>query len=353
MCQTVQPEFIDEIRLHPAALRDFVRGSKGETQLEEKISAMMAGISSPRFVFTGMGSSLFASELAATYLRHRGCEVAAVDSYELMRYDARFFTENTVVIAISQSGGSPEVLDLLAQLPETVKVIGVTNYPASALYRATEMTALIYAGPEYRTATKTYTNTLAAVMILANRLVGDRAEVERLWDEMLRCADTMDALLAREGLGAQVADFFEGATFVPFVGSGFSYTSACQSEIVTEEAAKLSCSRFSSAEFIHGPIELINEGMHVMIYDFDPLSRPKCDDVRGSVLAYGGKVFLVTNRTDVQPQPNQTVCVIPHDDPLTSILVDILPMELGVDEYNRRRGILAGHLHRVVKRIAL
>lgn len=311
MCNTVQTEFIDEIRLHPAALRDFVRQSREETVLEAQIDAMMAGISHPRFVFTGMGSSLFASEMAATYLRHRGCEVAAADSYELLRYDARFFTENTVVIAISQSGGSPEVLELLAQLPEHVHVIGVTNYPASALYQATEMTALIYAGPEYRTATKTYTNTLAAVMILANRLLGDRAENEKLWNAMLRCADTMEELLSREGLGAAVADFFTDATFVPFVGSGFSYTSACQSEIVTEEAAKLSCSRFTAAEFIHGPIELINEGMHVMIYDFDPLTRSKCDDVRGSVLSYGGKVLLVTNRTHVEAHPNQTVCLIP------------------------------------------
>jgi len=78
----------------------------------------------------------------------------------------------------------------------------------------------------------------------------------------------------------------------------------------------------------------------------------KCDDVRNNVLLYGGKVVLVTNRTDIREQDNQMVCYIDYEDPLTGLLLEIIPLELGIDCLCTSRGVAAGQLSRVVKRMA-
>lgn len=345
--------FWDEISQQPAALRRFVEHAFAEENLQRSLERLVQEHANPYIILTGMGSSLFACYVTMKFLQNRGYRACTIESFELQSKEAGFFTSDIIIVAVSQSGESPEVLELLEKLPTSIPVISVTNYPNSHLHTMTELSCEIYAGTEYLTSTKSYTNTLAAMLLLAHRLAGsDADELRRLRHSFMGCADKMAALIADERLGERMACFIADIEFLICIGSGYSYTTACHSEIVAEEAGKFYSSRFTSAQFIHGPIELIRPGFGVLVYDFDRRYSAKCDEVRTNVLQYGGKVLLITNRTDVAGQENQLVCHIGHEDPATATLLEIIPLELGIDCLCNSRGVAAGQLSRVVKRIA-
>lgn len=194
---------------------------------------------------------------------------------------------------------------------------------------------------------------VAAILLLAYRLAGYSQETIRiLRDRMMLCADKMETILAKTEDGDRISDFIKDIKFLVFVASGHSYTTACHSEIVAEEAGDFHASCFTPAQFIHGPIELIHEDFGTVVYDFDRKYSSKCDDVRASVLRYGGKVLIITNRKDISTCDNQMVYRIDHEDPETSLLLEILPLELAIDSLCNTRGIAAGNITRVVKRMA-
>ena len=344
--------FMDEVRQQPVVLRQFIDQAYSEKELQHTLEKLLRDKKHPYIIFTGMGSSLFACYIAMKFLQRKGIQALTVEALELQKKPESFFSEDMVVVAVSQSGESPEVIDLLKTLPPKVMAIAVTNYPKSQLYRMTKLSFQIYAGTEYFTSTKTYTNTLAAMLLLAYRIAGcSEEECEQLRSQMEQCSIKMEKMIEDENLGKEVAAFISDIKFLICIGSGYSYTSACHSEIVAEEAGKFYSSRYTPAQFIHGPIELIQPGFGTIIYDFDAQYHAKCDDVRANVLRYGGKVLLITNRSDVAQQENQMVCVIEHEDPITSILLEIIPLELGIDSLCKERGVATGHLSRVVKRI--
>lgn len=345
--------FRDEMCQQPKVLRRFVKEAFAEEGFAKALTALMKGKENPHVVFTGMGSSLFVCYIAMNILLDRGIMASAIESYELNAKDNSFFKENMILVAVSQSGESPEVIELLEKLPKTVPVIGITNYPKSRLYTMAPMAGQIYAGTEYLTSTKSYTNSVAALLLLAYRMAGySQEEIRSLCDRMAACADKMEKILEREEDGDKLAAFMKDIQFLVFVASGHSYTTACHSELVAEEAGKFHSSCFTPAQFIHGPIELIYQNFGTVVYDFDGKYSGKCDDVRASVLAYGGKVLVITNREDIQDHENQMVYYIDHKDPETALLLDVLPLELAVDSLCKSRGEAAGNITRVVKRMA-
>lgn len=350
--EKIQISFMDEIREQPDALRRFVEYAFGEEELQHALDRLVKPRKNLHVVLTGMGSSLFVCYIAMKFLRDRGILASVVESYELQKMEEQFFSDGIIVIAVSQSGESPEVLELIKKMPKEVPVIGVSNYFNSHLCENVAVTGGIYAGMEYRTSTKSYTNSLAAMILLAHRILGySGEEFLSLSRRLEQCADKMEGLIGNEKIGKDIAEFICDIEFLIFIGSGYSYTTASHSEIVAEEAGKFHSSRFTPAQFIHGPIELIGEKFGVVVYDFDRHYSSKCDCVRENVLKYGGKVMLITNRVDVEMQENQMVCVVEHEDPVTATLLEIIPLELGINSLCENRGVAAGCLTRVVKRM--
>jgi len=193
---------------------------------------------------------------------------------------------------------------------------------------------------------------LAALLLLAYRMVGTAEDLCALETKIQDCADKMELMIEEKQTGDTIAGFIKDIEFLVFVGSGYSYTSACHGEIVAEEVAKYHATVFSPAQFIHGPIEMISDTFGVVVFDFERDYSSKCDEVRNSVLKYGGKVLLITNRNDVEEEERQMIVPIKHDDPETSILLEVIPLELALNSLCNSRGVKAGRITRVVKRMA-
>jgi glucosamine--fructose-6-phosphate aminotransferase (isomerizing) len=135
-------------------------------QSREDLNDFTKGLSATRYqsiVLTGMGNSFHI--LTPLYLKliELGFSVLLAETSELIHFMPRLLGNRTVLIVVSQSGRSGEIVRLLSMKGEGATILGVTNDPASPLAMESDVVALIQAGPEASVACKTTTASLAAL----------------------------------------------------------------------------------------------------------------------------------------------------------------------------------------------
>ena len=304
-------------------------------------------------IFSGMGSSLFAGHYAAMFLREHGVKATAMESYELQSHGGVLLDEKKLLVAISQSGESEELVDLVQSGVHKGKLVVVTNYDQSTLSNYGDVKLLIHAGKELTTATKSYTNTLAAVIGLAAALCGKYTELTPVFNENInKLASVIDDFIYKRSDEIEsIGNMLMNAKWVPLVASGASYVTASHAELVLEEAAKIYCSRFTLGQFIHGPIETIDENLCAIVFDFNPAMRDRVDRVLSACSRFNGSAVLFTNRSDdfSALYNGVTAVKIEIDDPYFAVIAEIVPIELSVNYAGFKKGLTPGILTRVRK----
>lgn len=339
--------FYSEIMEQPEAARRLLAafGSSEYRMETEKLLQMVKKAAPAQFVFTGMGSSLFVSYIAASILRRAGISAVSLEAREAISFDRPIIQENTILVAISQSGNSLETVEFCELYKDFPNLVTVTNLKTSNLHKYGTVRFTLEAGPEKHTATKSYTNTVLAILYMAYVLVG--RDLENLYADVEKMAGTMETLLS-EPVG-DLVDFWEGSSFTALVGSGVSYCTVSHASLVLMEAAHINAAYYTVGQFIHGPIEIIDEHFCTILFDFEPEVRRDLDRVADLTLQYGGKVLLLTNRTDVQSRENLRIISMDCPNPMLSPMADILPIELMTLEIGIRAGLHPGDLYRVHK----
>jgi glutamine---fructose-6-phosphate transaminase (isomerizing) len=175
-------------------------------------------------------------------------------------YEAPIDYTDCLVVAISQSGESTDTNLVLERARASgAMTVGITNEKDSTLARLAEHTFLVRAGKEKSVAaTKTYTGQILIFYLIACALGAKiaRADLERI-PELAQ-----DAL----GLEQQVADLSERYRFMRqavVVGRGLNYANAFEWALKMMETCYVVAERFSSADFMHGPIALVEQGFPV------------------------------------------------------------------------------------------
>ena len=193
------PDFLSkEVAEQPAALRRLITAGQGD--IETLADAIKA---TPKVIVTGCGTAGNAA-LAATYLFDEICgrAVTMIPASEF-RYRSRTVDSESLVIALSQSGETVDVLDAMAVARQRgTKLAAIVNTPMSTLDRTVDTRVLLRAGPEQCVlATKSYTAMLAT-LLLAAHAADDR------WSDganfVLQAAEAIEQLLlngSRERIG--------------------------------------------------------------------------------------------------------------------------------------------------------
>jgi glutamine---fructose-6-phosphate transaminase (isomerizing) len=177
--------------------------------------------------------------------------------------------EHALVIGISQSGRSPDVVGILdAARDQGAPTVAITNDPTSALARAADHVLDISAGPERATAaTKTYTMSLLAVAMLVAAIdggtgfAGDRATRMAALDAL---PEVMARALATEPDVRTVAEGRAGLDRCIVLGRGFEYATAREWALKLKELAQIAADPYSAADFQHGPLALVEPGYPVL-----------------------------------------------------------------------------------------
>jgi len=189
--------------------------------------------------------------------------LAAPSILSLYGVEPRF--GRALVIGISQSGSSPDVVGIVAAgRRQGVPTLAITNDPTSALAEAAEFVVDLAAGPERAVAaTKTYTTSLIAVARLSMALSGPNGDsgAEAALDAV---PDAIEAALAAEPEVQAIAAGMATADRLVVLGRGYEYATAREWALKLKELAQVFADPYSAADFLHGPIALVQAGVPVL-----------------------------------------------------------------------------------------
>ncbi|HEV8546226.1 MAG TPA: SIS domain-containing protein [Candidatus Limnocylindrales bacterium] len=174
--------------------------------------------------------------------------------------------ERALVIGISQSGRSPDIVDSIAAARrQGAPTIAITNEPDSELAAAAEDVIDLGAGPELAVAaTKTYTSQLLAVATLVSALEARITEGAARGGALEAVPDALRAALKSEPQAEAVARHLASRDRVIVVGRGFEYATAREFALKLKELARVSADPYSTADFLHGPLALVEPGFPVI-----------------------------------------------------------------------------------------
>jgi glutamine---fructose-6-phosphate transaminase (isomerizing) len=182
-------------------------------------------------------------------------------------YGAALDVRDALVIGISQSGESPDIVAVVAAArTQGAPTIAITNEPASPLARAADWTIPLGAGAERAiAATKTYTTELLAIALLSTALAddaGDGTAADRA--ALAGIPAAIAAALATEADIRRIAADQAADTRAVVVARGFEYATAREWALKLKELAHVFADPYSSADFRHGPLALVEPGVPVL-----------------------------------------------------------------------------------------
>ncbi len=237
-----------------------------------------------------------------------GIHVDVVMASEFM-YNDPVVDENTLVIAISQSG---ETIDTLEALKFARKCgspsISIVNVKGASIARASEHVIYTHAGPEIAVAsTKAYTTQLAVLYLLAARMaiarnLWDEEQTKRYMSELLRVPDVMEEVLARKEEIHHIADTILNARDVFMIGRGLDYSILLEGSLKLKEVSYIHSEAYASGELKHGTIALITSQTPVIaVVTQEKLKSKELSNIK-EVQSRGAKVILLIKGKEVLEQ---------------------------------------------------
>lgn len=258
---------------------------------------------------------------------------------------------NALVVGISQSGQSPDIVSVLAEGKRQGNLtLAITNAPESPLASQADFILDIMAGPELAVAaTKTYTAELMTIAMLSAALGGDVAA----WDELQKVGDWIRAALSTEELIQKSAERYRYMEQCVVLGRGYNYATAYEWALKLKELTYVSAEPYSTADFQHGPVAVVTQGFPVLaVASNGPVLQPLLDfmgHLKEDLLAE----LVVISNSPAALELAQVPIPIPADIPeWLSPLVNIVPAQLFAYHLTLAKGYDADHprlLHKVTE----
>jgi glutamine---fructose-6-phosphate transaminase (isomerizing) len=267
----------------PRALDETLAGLKASETLHQ----LAVGLQDGRFktvVLTGMGSSFHALHPLNIELINHGLTAIMVETSELLHYGNRLFDPTTLIVAVSQSGQSAEVVRLLEINRGKSPVIAITNTPGSPLAEHADATILSRAGEEFSVSCKTYLTALMTLKWLGDVLC--ERDLRRTQLELEAASPAVRDYLSHWKEHVQdLAQMLSGARHLFLVGRGASLAAVGTGALIIKESDHFHAEGMSSAAFRHGPFEMLSDETFVLVFAGEQktreLNRRLFEDVRG------------------------------------------------------------------------
>ncbi len=169
--------------------------------------------------------------------------------------------KNALVIGISQSGKSPDIVSVLDEgRKQGCLTLAITNESNSPLAQASDFVFDVQAGAERAVAaTKTYTAELMAVAMLSTALHGNK----KAWVDLAKVPAWMTQVLKLNDFISQAAQRYRYIDQTVVLGRGFNYATAFEWALKMKELTYIIAEPYSSADFAHGPIAMMVKGYPV------------------------------------------------------------------------------------------
>jgi glucosamine--fructose-6-phosphate aminotransferase (isomerizing) len=315
--------FLKEIREQPDALRRLLEHDSAYAAVAATMRER--GLSTVRMI--GHGSSDNAASYGVYAFGLLPGWTALRDSISLaVYYNAELDLGGACVLALSQSGRTPDVVDYVARArARGAYTVAVTNDPGSALAEASEAVLPLAAGDEHAVAaTKTYTNQLAALALLAGHTAGAGAEIADGIRESARLLEGLLPALEPRMAELAVALAFVGRMFV--IGRGPEFATAREISLKLLETCRVAAAPLTATDLAHGPVAALDGLFPVWVIAADDPGLPavleaakRARETGATLIASGTAAGAVEGAAYVVPVPQ----------PPTSLLGPLLSVAPG------------------------
>ena len=314
-----------EILEQPRRLEALLRTQRSHVQ-------QIAGIirqHSIRFIFLAARGTSDNAGRYANYLwgARNGLPMALATPSLFTYYQQPPVLNGALVVAISQSGKSPDVISVLEEgKRQGCLTLAITNSPESPLAQAADIVLDIMAGKEAAVAaTKTYTAELMAVAMLSASL----QESESAWQELEAISGWASQVLALDESIASLAQRYCYMQRCVVLGRGFNYATAFEWALKLKEMTYVAAEPYSTADFLHGPIAIVEHGFPILAVAAQGKVFPSMLEVLEMVRRERGAELLVISDSEVALRLAQSPIPLPGGIPeWLSPLISILPGQL-------------------------
>ncbi len=313
-----------EIEQQPAAIEQTI---KRESKKIERFAARLREKRPRLIVLVARGSSDNAA-LFGRYLLEltTGIPVSLAAPAVHTLYKAKLDLRDALVIGVSQSGEGDDINLMLGNAKRSgATTLAITNESESTMAKLADDTFLIHAGRERSVAaTKTYTGQLLIFHLLARAIGGNKAakemEIERLPElaaESLKLKSEIAAMVERYAFMEQCV----------VVGRGLNYANAYEFAIKLMETCYVVAERFSGADFLHGPIAMVDSGFPVFVFAPPGPTLKGTKELLTKLQGIGAETLAISSEPSVLKAASRGI-KMPRINELLSTIPYIIPAQL-------------------------
>lgn len=204
---------------------------------------------------------------------------------------------NALVIGISQSGKSPDIVAVVAEARQQgALTAAITNTVDSDLSQQADYVINQQAGVEHSlAATKTYTSQLAAIALLSATLTEDNQMLAALEN----IPDVVAGTLSMETEIASIAQRYRYMRDCVVIGRGYNYATAFELALKLKELTYTIAEPYSSADFLHGPLALIEDGFPAIVIAPSGVMSPEIRDFIKTLKEREAEVIAISDDPEI------------------------------------------------------
>lgn len=257
----------------------------------------------------------------------------------LVYYEAHIDLADSVVVALSQSGRTPDVVSYVQRArAQGAWTIALTNEPGSELARAAETSLPLAAGEEQSVAaSKTYLNTLAAIALLAGACALREQETA---DALRQVADLLATNLDRlERAVSEVALAFAYVGRMYVIGRGMEIATAREIALKLKETCRVAAEPLTATDLVHGPVATLDALFPVWVIASRDAglqavleAAQRARDADATLVASGSAATDVAGAAHVLPVPEAPL-------PVLAPLLSVVPGQLFAATLARAKGL--------------
>ncbi|HJQ48963.1 MAG TPA: SIS domain-containing protein [Gaiellaceae bacterium] len=328
-----------ELREQPEALRHLL-----ERQLEAaRAAARLFRKRDVRYVLIASRGSSSNVARYAQYLLGRAHRVpvmfATPSLYTIYKQPPRL--DGALVLGISQSGASPDVVAVLAEAREQGRpTLALTNDVESQLAKTAEVVLPLDAGEEHAVAaTKTYLNSLGAVALLFAETSNDAAAR----DELNAMPDALARQIELSLDEPPPLDEYRDAVGLTVVARGVNYGTGFEIALKIRELSGLVTEAYSPADLMHGPIAAIQPDWPVVVVAPSGPARPSVVEIVPPLRARGARLLAISDVRAVVRRARTALLLAPDVPEWLSPLTAVVPGQVTALRLARLRGLDLDH----------
>jgi len=334
------PHFmLKEIMEQPQTLANTMRGrlliQDGTTKLGGIGMDLESLLYARRVIITACGTSWHAALIGEYMFEELVGIPVEVEYASEFRYRDPVLSNDSVVIAISQSG---ETADTLAAIREAkrkrCKVFGICNVVGSTIARETDAGVYLHAGPEIGVAsTKAFTSqvtVLSLITLLLGRMRSlSSARGLEITQELSKIPEKVAKVLENHEQIKKIAEKFKEMRNFLYLGRGYNFPVALEGALKLKEISYIHAEGYPAAEMKHGPIALIDKDMPVVVIATKDSIYDKVINNIEEVRARKGKVIAVATEGDEEiVKRADRVIYVPQTIEMLNPLINIIPLQL-------------------------